>query len=126
MYDMDGVYGMFWDGKTYNAVDEMMPRIRDDGSVSPNVSNNLWKKLFDNYLDEIIARYWQLREGAMKTEHVVERFDEFFASFPREFYDYERKAWPSVPGQNLSNRDQIVSYMTARLAVFDEFFLSIP
>ena len=125
MYDMDGVCGMFWDGKTYNAVDDMMPRIREDGSISPNASNNLWKKLFDNYQDEIVARYWQLREGPMSTEAVTDRFREFFASVPPAFYDYEREAWPSVPGNDLDHQTQIVTYMAARLAVFDEFFGSV-
>ncbi|MBQ8351766.1 MAG: CotH kinase family protein [Clostridia bacterium] len=124
MYDMDGVCGMFWDGKTYNAVDAMMPTLHSDGSITASGTNNLWKKLLANYREEIIARYWQLREGPMKTTAVVARFDEFFASFPAVFYDFERKAWPSVPGQNLSNRDQIVTYMTARLNVFDAFFRS--
>ncbi len=125
MYDMDGVCGMFWDGKHYNAVSDMMPTMRSNGHFN-FYGNNLWTKLCDNYKDEIVERYWELREGPMRTSALITRFDDFFASVPPVFYECERKTWPGMPGPDDSTRDQIVSYMTERLALFDEFFSAVP
>lgn len=122
MYDMDGTFGMYWNGTFISSIQDMTPGFRSDGSVTDNVSNNLWQKLFDNYKAEIKARYFELREGALSMTNIEKRFDEFFASVPQILYDAEQQRWPNAPGRGKNNRNQIITFTRDRLNYLDSVF----
>jgi spore coat protein CotH len=122
MYDMDGTFGMYWNGTFISGIQDMTPGFRSDGSVTDNVGNNLWQKLFDNYKAEIKARYFELREGALSMTNIEKRFDEFFASVPQILYDAEQQRWPSAPGRGKNNRNQIITFTRDRLNYLDSVF----
>ena len=122
MYDMDGTFGMFWNGQFTNTISDMTPAFRSNGTVTDNVDNALWQKLFDNYQSEIKERYFELREGALSMENIECRFDEFFASVPSSLYTAEKQRWPSVPSHSTNNRDQIINFTRDRLIYMDSVF----
>lgn len=125
VYDMDGTWGLYWHGQSYYEVDRTVPRLRSDGSVDAKANNLLWKKLFRYYREEVKARYEELRRDAMSNGAITLRFDEFFDSVPPEFYAAEREKWYEVPSQTTNNRDQIITFMKARMKRLDAFFASL-
>lgn len=122
IYDMDGTYGLFWNGQVFNAPTDMLPSVANGGSVNTAVYNVLWEAIFRHYRAEVKARYFELREGALSMENITRRFDGFFDSVPDVLYESERERWPSVPSQTTNNRAQILDFTESRLVYLDAFF----
>lgn len=112
VYDMDGTWGMVWDGSfTYSAND-----------FAPDGSNLLYQRLLENYKDRITARYKELREDILSIHNIEKQFSSFFAQIPDAAYEAEAKKWPTVPSHDKNNYQQIINYAKERVAYFDEWF----
>ena len=105
MYDMDGTWGLRWDGVfSFDASGEWLPY----------TGNNLWTKIWTNYHDEVVARYTELRKGALSLSNINEKFSTFFDSIPDMLYEAESNKWTGVPSQASNNETQIMSWATTR------------
>ncbi len=113
MYDMDGTWGMVWDGSfKYDAANAWFPY----------TGNNLWSKIWSNYHDEVVARYTELRENALSLSNISSKFSSFFDMVPDMLYDAETTKWTGVPSKNINHETQIVSWAITRTRTMDAFF----
>ena len=112
VYDMDGTWGMVYNGSfTYSPTDFM-----------PSGANLLFERLLVNYMDRITERYVELRGDILSKANIFNAFDEFFAKIPQLVYTAEADRWPDSPSHGENNISQIKEFTTARLASFDSWF----
>ena len=128
VYDMDGTWGMQWNGNL-SFKDGLKHPIDKLGNNAENQSgynyqyNLLWEKIYINFYDELVARYWQLRKSVYTMEHITERFEAFFTQIPDFVRKAEREKWTGVPTQNEDHLAQILDYAKKRLDLFDSILI---
>lgn len=114
MYDMDGSWGLYWNGDLteYKALKFY------DVYLKTN-TNILWKRVYDNFYSEIKERYLKLRKTILKASYLENRFKEFFDTIPEVIYDTEKKVWTEVPSQDKNNFEQIKTFIQTRIEYLD-------
>lgn len=112
VYDMDGVFGLVWDGSFY-----------DTSAWVPYTGNLLWNKIYNNYLTEIKERYLELRSGIMSIENITKEFTDFDNGIPSFVRSAEKEKWTGVPSQTTNNLDQIISWTKAYYSNMDNILL---
>lgn len=114
MYDLDGTWGLFWNGFIY-----------DNETIATNIliNNLLYEKLVELYFDEIAQRYIELRSNILSFSNIKETFEAFFNSIPQIIRNAEKAKWTKVPNQEANNLGQIIEFTTLRLTILDEYFI---
>ncbi len=119
MYDMDDSWGMVWDGESYYEPGIFLP---SDSSGQPLTRNVLWKKIYENFRDEIVERYFELRKSVMNITNIENVFSAFLAKIPDVVRKAEQNKWINVPSQDTNNYDQIIAFAKAHFELYDEYF----
>ena len=124
VYDMDGTWGMKWDGSIPYKDAKRHP-ISNLANNVPGQSgynyqyNLLWEKIYINFYDQLVERYWELRESVYTMEHITELFEAFFNQIPDFVRKAEREKWTSVPSQGEDHLAQILDFAKKRLDLLD-------
>ena len=112
VYDMDGTWGMYWDGSVGIPANDFVPA----------ADNLLFQRLLENYPDEIKARYVELREGVLSRSNLRGQFEAFFSAIPKCMYAAEKSKWRSVPNNDVDQQAQILKYIEDRTAYMDSYY----
>lgn len=112
MYDMDSTWGLEWEGKLLFSPNAYFPF---DG-------NNLWKKVYDVFQNEVKDRWAELRKGALSISNIDKRFSDFSNKIPKMLFDAESKKWSDVPSQDTNHFSQIISWANEHLKNMDKYF----
>ncbi len=136
MYDMDGTWGMRWNGNIEFDEDTYPISILKDGKGFPEeregntwVLNLLWEKIYINYFDLVCERYMELRQDILTIENITAHFTSFYEAIPDVVRQAEREKWRGVPSQSLeelgysSHLEQILTFAEKRLEVFDKILI---
>ena len=118
VYDMDGTWGLKWNGSVeFTENSYLISGLKDKVNSEYNL---LWEKLYIYCFDRVVARYKELRQGPLSIANISNRFMDFFSKIPEIVYQTERSRWPNVPsnsGQNDLN--QLLSFAEKRIEKFD-------
>ena len=128
MYDMDGTWGMRWNGKIEFNENTLPISALEDGKGlaperNPSTLNLLWQKIYINYFDLVCKRYTELRKEILTLDNISNHFREFFDSIPEEVREAEKLKWTGVPSQTVDHLTQILTFAEKRLIVMDEILL---
>ncbi len=121
VYDLDTTFGIYWTGDSFFADNEML-------DISTRSPSKLWERLLKNYDAEIKARYAQLRQGALSMENIITRFEDFASVIPSGLYALDSNRTNingnsyTIPQNDCSNINQIVTYMSYRFDYLDEYW----
>ncbi len=117
-YDLDGTWGLIWNGTFgYDPKTFMLPKDLAG-------SNRLWAKLYANFYEDICYRYAELRESVYTMENIEKLFTNFDNLIDEDVKLLERQKWPNVPSQNTNNISQILKFAQERIATFDRILLN--
>ena len=127
VYDMDGTWGMQWNGNfPYTENTHLISNLADgkaDAGRSHDNYNLLWEKIYIYFYDRVVERYLELRAGPLSMENITKRFEDFFALIPEVAYEAEKVKWQNVPSQGSNNINQILDFAPRRLARMDEILV---
>ena len=128
MYDMDGTWGMRWNGNIeFNEYTHPISALVDGKGLAPERNhsnlNLLWERIYVNYFDRVCERYAELRQEILTEENITNHFESFFNSIPDVVREAERKKWTGVPSQNVDHLTQILTFARKRLVVMDDILL---
>lgn len=128
MYDMDGTWGMRWNGNIeFNENSMLISSLADGKGLAPERNpsnlNLLWERIYINYYDRVCQRYWELRKEILTEENISVHFEEFFAAIPDVVRDAEKKKWTGVPTQNIDHLKQILDFAIKRIEVMDKILV---
>lgn len=121
MYDMDCSFGLVWDGLQFYETDKLVPFYDENGEIDLRTPNLLWRRLFDNFGDEVIARYRELRADVLSVENTRAAFEEFFASIPEVLSAAEKETW-HVPLSGSDTPKRLYQFLEDRTPLLDAFF----
>ncbi len=127
MYDMDGTWGMRWNGNIeFNENTHPISALKDGMGLAPerNPSNYnlLWQKIYLYFFDRVCERYMELRQEILTMENITNHFTAFFESIPDVVREAEDKKW-SVPSMHIDHLNQILTFAEKRLEVFDRILI---
>lgn len=114
MYDMDGTWGLYWNGGQYGYDQMIVPQ--------EETLNLLYRKIYANYKEEINQRYEELREDVLSDENIEKMFTDFYNKIPQTMWEKEKAKWPNVPSNNFDNLKQIINYSKNHLALMDRYY----
>ena len=121
VYDMDGTWGMQWNGNmSFKDANTHLINVLE--STTNTRYNLLWQKLYLYFYDEIVARYWELRETVFTMEHITERFEAFFFQIPDAVRVAEKSKW-ATPSQTVDHLYQILEYAKLRIEKMDKILV---
>ncbi len=135
MYDMDGTFGLYWngqplgtdrgDGLPENTID-ICPSIQGSSLHIPG--NRMYQVLCRYFPERVEARYRALREGLLTYEHTKDQFDAFFAQAHEIAYASDMEEWkdkddPTIPYCYATrNKDSMYNAVSKQLGRLDKFF----
>lgn len=121
VYDMDGTWGMQWNGNmTFkDANTHLINVLESNGNWKYNL---LWEKLYKNFYNEIVERYWELRETVFTMDHITERFEAFFNQIPDAVRVAEKSRW-NAPNNSPDHLAQILEYARLRIEKMDKILV---
>ncbi len=122
-FDMEDAFGLYMDGQGVYEPTAFLPSCVD-GVWSSDTGSLLWDRLLQCYPERIAARYRQLRETIFTEEHVLAEFEARTARIDPVFYEADRALYTNMPGLETGTQEQISAYLTARLALLDEIFVT--
>ena len=101
-YDQDGTFGQVWDGVRFQSPDIDLPSVKNgriDVGINYGPSGNnvpkfiLWDRIWNNFTEEVLDRYWELRESVLSTENMIAEFTAFEALIPESMFDADLERW---------------------------------
>lgn len=130
MYDMDSTWGLWWNGSKFVATD--YPRESfEDYNGSGREGNFLYIRLQKLFVDELKARYTELRKDVLSASHIIQRFEEFIQICANDVVkeDYASTTgegkFTGMPSTATNNIQQLRSYIVARLTYCDTYIDSL-
>lgn len=112
LYDMDTTWGMEYNGRElYNYTD-----------VATADKNRLFRRIRENFGQELSQHYFELREDILTREHIMESFYAFAEQIPQQSLDREKARWGTPPGFDY---DQIEAFLDVRLPLLDEYMAAL-
>ncbi len=128
MYDMDGTWGMRWNGNIeFNENTHPISALVDGKGLAPERNHNnlnlLWERIYVNYYDRVVERYWELRQEILTVKNISNHFEAFFLAIPDAVREAEKEKWTGVPSQNIDHLAQILTFAEKRLAVMDKILV---
>lgn len=134
MYDMDSTWGLWWNGTKFVANDyarEQFQDLLDEGNGVVKQGNLLYIRLQQLFLNEIKARYAELRQSIFTYPYLVNKFEEFCQICPQDIVkeDYASTTangtHTGIPSKTTNNIQQIRNNINARLIYVDSYINSL-
>ncbi len=110
LYDLDLSWGTWFE------------RILDYRAFSGIEKNILFKRLRENFPNELANRYFALRKTILTKENVLNKFYEFESKIPQSSIEKDKAKWGEPLGRDIS---QIEEFLDARIPTTDEFFYNM-
>ncbi len=128
MYDMDGTWGMRWNGNIeFDENTHPISALVDGKGLAPERNhdnmNLLWERIYVNYFDRVCQRYLELRQEILTLENITNHFEAFFDAIPGAVREAEKQKWTGVPSQWVDHLEQILTFAEKRLEVMDKILL---
>ena len=112
LYDLDGTFGVLWDGKLSDSC-----TILPENPIADHDTNNLITKMIKSMPNEISARWFDLRKDIFSKEAILKEINDFTNSIPNETFEKEKERWDEIPGYDIS---QIEDFLNERLPYIDD------
>ena len=109
LYDLDTAFGTYFNGEEEFLYDSLLNM----------ESNNLFKRLNDNFSNEIADRYFELREDILTEKNINNEIDNFYNSIPKDSLKKEKNKWgENIPGFEVA---QMKNFIKSRLPIIDNY-----
>lgn len=113
-YDMDSTFDLDWNGEILYRFDATMP-------IYPY--NNEYSKLllyiWDNYWDDYVERYTELRKSVLSYSSIIEQFEKYIGIFGEDVYIQDTAIYPDIPSVVDNTLKSLRSFVRDRLEYLD-------
>lgn len=110
LYDLDTSWGTNWKGSSTIDYTSLFEEDYND--------NLLWHKFEKNFSKEITNRYFELRKNILTKENVLNKFNKFINSIPKDTLEKEIDKWKeNIPGYDIN---QIEEFLDTRIPILDK------
>ena len=112
-YDMDGTFGLYQDGKKFLSTEYACPEQYQE------TNSLLWERIEANYINELKARYAELRASVLSVSNMFATFERFMNRIGSDLYAEDLTIYTSIPLGSTNNITQIRNYIRDRLDYVD-------
>lgn len=116
-YDMDSTFGLYWNGQSFVSATYRMQE--DYESCKNGNPNKLYVRLEKLFVNEIKARYKQLRADILSYSNIVNIFEPFMDLIGNDLYAEDLTIYTGIPSGAGNNIKQIRNYYRDRLVYVD-------
>lgn len=116
-YDMDSTFGLYWNGQSYVSATYRMQEDYESGAHGK--PNKLYVRLEKLFVNEIKARYKQLRADILSYNNIVNTFEPFMDIIGNDLYAEDLTIYTEIPNGSTNNIQQIRNYYRDRLVYVD-------
>ena len=113
LYDMDSIYGAYWDGHTF-----VSPTYRFHEDYGGG-NSLLWLRMEKCFAQEIYNRYFELRKSALSLDNIYARVNEIYNAISPEVLAADWAKWPQIPCQKTNTIERFRTYMKERAVYVD-------
>ncbi|MBE6647533.1 MAG: hypothetical protein E7611_07870 [Ruminococcaceae bacterium] len=131
MYDMDGSFGIYWDGTPLpvDSNDHNSTPRNTFPSINANATfyvpgNQMYQVLIKYFSAQVRARYLELRKTVFSYNNFSSVFEDFFDQIPEVVYASDLEKWTRIPYAD-DNRDNMFIATKYQLQRLDAFFYEI-
>lgn len=117
-YDMDSTFGLYWNGGSFVSAQYRMQEDYES-MTSGRQGNLLYIRLEQLFINEIKARYQELRNTVLSYTNVVNTFERFMDIIGKDLYAEDGTIYTGIPSQAGNNIKQIRDYYRDRLTYVD-------
>ena len=115
LYDLDSLWGINWDGTAL--AEPNNPWLTNLWSNR----NNLFFRVKNLFANQLRERYWELREGILSIEHIMESFEAYISRIPQEYYEIDHALW-NADGTRIRSLELMSQLMDEYLPAVDAHF----
>jgi hypothetical protein len=112
-YDMDGTFGLYQDGKKFLPANYACPEQYQE------TNSLLWERIEANFVNELKARYAELRISVLSVSNMFATFERFTNRINSDLYAEDLTIYTAIPLGSTNNIKQIRDYIRDRLAYVD-------
>lgn len=121
--DMEDAFGLSPTGESVYAPSQFLPSCTD-GVWDSATGSLLWDRMLQVFLPEFRSRYAQLRQEILTAERICGKVSAYLEPISEEFFAADQALYPDKPQLTTPHETQIETYVTQRLQLLDELFLS--
>jgi len=124
VYDMECALGLDADNAVYLSPDDsdVFVPLFIDGSWNSGTGSLLWDRFFNLFLDEIKARYVELRGGVLSNQTMIDALYARRDSVPAELMEMDLELYSARTLPEYNPWYQMAEYIDARLTSLDMLF----
>ena len=119
LYDMDSIYGVYYNGASYVATNYQCPEQYQE------TNSLLWQRIEACFGAELYARYLELRQGALSLSNIIKHVEEIYDVIPDRVFADEKAKWTSLPQVSTNTMTRFRNYMRDRTVYVDAEMLAI-
>lgn len=114
LYDMDSIYGADWNGANFKNTNIPCPNEYQE------TNSLLWQRIETCFIDELKARYAELRKGALSLGNIVTHVEEIYDLIPERIFNDDQSKWTGLPSKTTNTITRFRNYMRDRAVYVDE------
>lgn len=118
-YDMDSTFGLYWNGQNFVSATYRMQQDYESSKNTSGKGNKLYVRLEKLFINEIKARYSQLRADILSYSNIVNTFEPFMDIIGKDLYAEDLTIYTGIPSGSGNNIQQIRNYYKDRLVYVD-------
>ena len=114
LYDMDSIFGAIYNGATFMTTDKPCPSgYQENNSL-------LWQRIEKCFVDEMKARYTELRKGALSLGNIITHVEEIYDLVSDRVFNDDKAKWIGLPSQSTNTITRFRNYMRDRAKYVDK------
>lgn len=113
-YDMDSTFDLDWNGEFLEWYDSDMPY-----SPYNNRYSSLLSYIRDNYLDDYVKRYTELRKSVLSYSSIIEEFEKYIGVYGEDVYIQDTAIYPDIPSVTSNTLKSLRNFVRDRLEYLD-------
>ena len=113
-YDMDSTFDLDWNGEILGWYDSDIPDVPYNNKFS-----SLLQYIRNNYWDNYIERYTELRKSVLSYSSIIEEFEKYIGIFGEDVYIQDTVIYPDIPSVVDNTLRSLQSFVADRLEYLD-------
>ena len=116
-YDMDSTFDLDWNGEILDWYDSDIPDVPYNNKFS-----SLLQYIRNNYWDNYVERYIELRKSVLSYSSIIEEFEKYIGIFGEDVYIQDTAIYPDIPSVVGNTLRSLQSFVADRLEYLDDSY----
>lgn len=116
-YDMDSTFDLDWNGEILEYYDSDMPDVPYNNKFS-----SLLQYIRNNYWDDYVERYIELRKSVLSYSSIIEEFEKYIGVYGEDVYIQDTAIYPDIPSVTDNTLNSLRNFVSDRLEYLDDAY----